>query len=79
MWGLAGSFLAVPMLVTSVVTARNLFIEEDQTLSDLVLTAGGIPLTAPAPVTGAKTPLASVSVNPPGQPDAQANALAEIP
>lgn len=68
MWGLAGSFLAVPILVASVITVRNLFIEGDQTLSDFMLTAGGIPLTAPAPATGTQTPLASATNREPAGP-----------
>lgn len=40
--GLAGAFLAVPILVAVVVTARNLLLNGGQTLSEIMLRAGGL-------------------------------------
>lgn len=40
--GLAGAFLAVPILVAIVITARNLLLEDGQTLSEVMLRAGGL-------------------------------------
>jgi predicted PurR-regulated permease PerM len=54
--GLAGAFLAVPILIACVITARGLILEEGETLADAVWRSGGLRPVFPA---GSGDPAAS--------------------
>ncbi|MCP5433800.1 MAG: AI-2E family transporter [Alphaproteobacteria bacterium] len=55
MWGLAGAFLAVPILAACVVTLKNLLIDEKRTLSDFMLDVGGFRFELDAPFGDGRT------------------------
>lgn len=46
--GLAGAFLAVPILVACVVTARSLILDDGETLADVMVRTGGLRPVFPA-------------------------------